>query len=253
LYFSGDIIIEYVIKIGGSLFPQKAIELVNSLNNNDNNKNNNNGHNNKNNCLIVTGGGEFANLIRKYDDKIDFSNDITHETAIDSMDIIAKLLNDKFDFTELVYSIENAKKVNVNGKIPILACSSLLKENEECTEIPHSWDLTSDSISAYIANSLKAKLLITTNVDGIYTQKPTSVGAKFLYEIDAKKLLTFDETSVDLMLGELLLKFGMNCFVVNGNFPERVLSIIEDNSINKISNKNYNNNYNFKYTLIRGE
>lgn len=169
------------------------------------------------------------------------------------MDIMVKLLNDKFNFTKIVYSIEEAENSLDNGYIPILACSEILKEYDVDAEIPHSWNMTSDSISAYIANLLKAKLLIVTNVDGIYTQKPTIVGAKFIHEIDAKKLLTFDETSVDLMLGELLAKFGTNCFVVNGNFPERVLSLIKGNTDSKINDNNYNANYNFKYTLIRGE
>ena len=231
-------IIEWVIKIGGSLFPKSAIELLNVLKNC--------------NCIVITGGGEFANLIRKYDNDIGFSNNITHETAIDSMDIIAKLLNDRLDFTKLVHSIEDAENSLKAGHIPILACSKLFSENKDFYDLPHSWNLTSDSMSAYLAESLKAKLLIATNVDGIYTRKPTSVGSKFIQEIDAKKLLTFDETSVDLMLGEFLLKFGTNCFVVNGNFPERVLSLIEDNSNSQLGNNNYKN-YNFRYTLIRGE
>ncbi|WP_244987894.1 delta 1-pyrroline-5-carboxylate synthetase [Methanobrevibacter arboriphilus] len=202
------------------------------------------------NCIIIAGGGEFANLIRKYDFETEFSNDITHETAINAMDIIAKLLNDKLNFTKLVYSLEEAEKVVDSGKIPILLCSDFLKDNNS---IPHSWNITSDSISAYVSNILKSKLLIATNVDGIYSREPNSVGSKFFDEIDAKKLLTFNETSVDLMLGELLLEFGTNCFVVNGNFPERVLSLIEVENSDRISDNNYKDNYNFKYTLIRGE
>jgi len=201
------------------------------------------------NCIIITGGGEFANLIRRYDFAIGFSSDITHETSINSMDIIAKLINDKLNFTKLVCSLEDAEKVVDSGNIPILLCSDFLKDNDF---IPHSWDITSDSISAYVSNILKSKLLIATNVDGIYSREPNSVGSNFFDEINAKKLLSFDETSVDLMLGELLLKFGTNCFVVNGNFPERVLSLIEAENGDKISN-NYKDNYNFKYTLIKGE
>ncbi|KZX15519.1 uridylate kinase [Methanobrevibacter cuticularis] len=208
------------------MFPDEAIDLIQVLRGT--------------NSLIINGGGQFANLIRKYDEEVSFSKDITHETAIDSMDIIAKLLNDKFDFTEIVDSLEEAIKVSKSGKIPIMQCSDILKENDE---IQHSWNLTSDSISAYIANLTKAKLLIATNVDGIYTRKPNSHNSKFMDEIDAKKLLTFNETSVDLMLGELLLKFGMNCFVVNGNFPERVLSLIKDSEYD----------HDFQYTYIRGE
>ncbi|WP_297897334.1 delta 1-pyrroline-5-carboxylate synthetase [uncultured Methanobrevibacter sp.] len=202
------------------------------------------------NCLIITGGGEFANLIRKYDGEIGFSNDVTHETAIQSMDITAKLLNDKLDFTKITSSLENLENILDSGKIPILICSDILKDN---SNIYPSWNVTSDSISAYVSNILKAKLLIATNVDGIYSREPNSVGSKFFDEIDAKKLLTFNETSVDLMLSELLIKFGNNCFVVNGSFPERVLSLIGGKNSDKMIDDDYKPNYNFRYTLIRGE
>ena len=114
--------------------------------------------------MIIIGGGEFANLIRKYDGDIGFSEDVTHETAIDCMDIMAKLLNDKLAFTEISYSIEDAMEVSDSGKIPILICSEILKENDP---LMHSWNVTSDSISAYVAGLLNARLLIATDVDGI--------------------------------------------------------------------------------------
>ena len=75
--------------------------------------------------MIIIGGGEFANLIRKYDGDIGFSEDVTHETAIDCMDIMAKLLDDKLAFTEISYSIEDAMEVSDSGKIPILICSEI--------------------------------------------------------------------------------------------------------------------------------
>ena len=62
-------------------------------------------------------------------------------------------------------------------------------------------------------------------------------------KIDAKKLLTFEESSIDVMLPSLLIEFGTNCYVVNGMYPERVLSLIDDNI----------NDYNFDYTLIIGD
>ena len=43
-------IIEWVIKIGGSLFPKSAIALIKELKGT--------------NTLLIIGGGEFANLIR---------------------------------------------------------------------------------------------------------------------------------------------------------------------------------------------
>ncbi|WP_268765970.1 amino acid kinase family protein [Methanobrevibacter olleyae] len=197
--------------MGGSLFPKKAIELADALKGQ--------------NCLFLIGGGEFANLIRKYDSEMEFSEDVTHETAIDSMDILAKLLNDKLAFTEISYTIKKANSISNSNKIPIMICSEILKEHEP---FRHSWDISSDSIAAYIANLLNAKLLIATNVNGIYTKDPSLSGAELIKEIDVNKLLTFDESSIDLMLPTLLIDYGLDCYVVNGEYPQRVLSIMNN-------------------------
>ena len=220
------IIIKQVVKIGGSLFPDNAIKLANKLKNT--------------NSLIILGGGEFANLIRKYDSNLSFSSEVTHYTAIDCMDIIAKLVNDKVESARLVYSIDEAQKVSDKNLTPIFAVSDFLKKEDpfEC-----SWDVTSDSIAAYVSHILNANLLIVTNVNGIYTREPSEEGSKFISKIDAKKLLTFEESSIDVMLPSLLIEFGTNCYVVNGMYPERVLSLIDDNI----------NDYNFDYTLIIGD
>ena len=220
------IIIKQVVKIGGSLFPDYAIELAKQLEGTD--------------SVIILGGGEFANLIRKYDSEINFSKKASHWTAIDCMDIIAKLVNDKVDSSELAYTIEEVKRLSDEGQTPIFVVSDFLrKENPfEC-----SWDVTSDSISAYVAHLLNANLLIVTNVNGIYTQEPKEPGSTFISKIDATTLLTFQESSIDVMLPALLLRYGTDCYVVNGKFPERVRSLIDDNV----------NDYNFDYTQIIGE
>ena len=219
-------IIKQVVKIGGSLFPNCAIELAKQLEDT--------------NSVIILGGGEFANLIRKYDAEINFSQQTNHWTAIECMDIIAKLLDDKVDSTRLAFSIEEVNNVSDEGLTPIFVVSKFLKEEDpfEC-----SWDVTSDSIAAYVAHLLNANLLIVTNVNGIYTQEPKEPGSTFISKIDAKTLLTFQESSIDVMLPSLLLEFGTDCYVVNGKFPERVLSLIDDNI----------NDYNFDYTQITGD
>ena len=220
------IIIKQVVKIGGSLFPDYAIDLADKLKSTD--------------SCIVLGGGEFANLIRKYDSEQHFSEEVNHWTAIDCMDIIAKLVNDKVESAKLAYSIDDVNKISDEGFTPIFVVSEFLRVEDpfEC-----SWDVTSDSIAAYIAHLLNAKLLIVTNVNGIYTQEPKESGSTFISKIDATTLLTFQESSIDVMLPSLLLKFGTNCYVVNGKYPERVLSLIDDSI----------NDYNFDYTQITGD
>lgn len=219
-------IIKQVVKIGGSLFPNYAINLAEKLKNTG--------------SVIILGGGEFANLIRKYNDDVNFSEETNHWTAIDCMDIIAKLVNDKVDSTKLAYSIEEVNAISDEGFTPIFVVSEFLKREDpfEC-----SWDVTSDSIAAYVSHLLNANLLIVTNVNGIYTQEPKEPGSTFISKIDATKLLTFQESSIDVMLPSLLLEFGSDCYVVNGKYPERVLSLIDDTI----------NDYNFDYTQIIGD
>ncbi len=220
------LIIKQVVKIGGSLFPDYAIDLAKKLENTS--------------SCIVLGGGEFANLIRKYDVEQHFSDETNHWTAIDCMDIMAKLTDDKVESAKLAYSIEETNQISDEGFTPIFISSRFLRDEDpfEC-----SWDVTSDSIAAYLAHVLNANLLIVTNVNGIYTQEPEESGSTFISKIDATTLLTFPETSVDVMLPSLLLKFGTNCYVVNGKYPERVLSLIDDSI----------NDYNFDYTQITGD
>lgn len=212
---------EWVVKIGGSLFPEDAIKFCKSLVGKK--------------VLIICGGGDLANKIRDYDKKTRFSDTSAHKTAVLCMDILGILLADKIEEAEAVYSLEDAKKVADSGKLPVLLPSKLL---EYLDPLEHSWDITSDSISVYISWLLKTKILIVTNVDGIYTKNPSQDGAKLIKDISAKKLLNFGESSVDENLPELLLKYKLNCYVINGKYPERAISLIEGK--------------NSQYTFIRG-
>ena len=220
------IIIKQVVKIGGSLFPDHAINLAKRLENTS--------------SVIILGGGEFANLIRKYDSQINFSDEANHWAAIECMDITARLVSDKVESARLAYTIEEIEKISDDGFTPIFAVSDFLRREDpfEC-----SWDVTSDSIAAYVAHLLNANLLIVTDVNGIYTQEPKEPGSTFISKIDATTLLTFQESSIDVMLPTLLLRYGSDCYVVNGKYPERVMSLIDDNI----------NDYNFDYTQIIGE
>ena len=204
---------EWVVKLGGSLFHEDAVKFCKSLVGK--------------NVLVICGGGEFANKIRKYDAEMGFSDSASHKTAILCMDILGMLVVDKVDDAEAVYSLGDAKKVLNDGKLPILLPSKLF---EYLDPLEHSWNVTSDSIAVYISWLLKTKILIVTNVDGIYTDDPSLDGAELIQNISAKKLLTFGETSVDENLPELLLKYKLDCYVVNGKYPKRAISIIEGKS-----------------------
>ncbi|BDZ69507.1 delta 1-pyrroline-5-carboxylate synthetase [Methanobacterium petrolearium] len=204
---------EWVVKIGGSLFPEYSINLARKLVGKD--------------VMVVCGGGDLANQIREYHEKIDLSPSAGHWTAILCMDILGMLLADKFNDLVAVKSSEDAEKVLKSAKLPVLLPSRMM---EELDPLEHSWRVTSDSISLYISHLVKAKLLIATDVDGIYTHSPSEDGAQFIKEISAKKLLTFGETSLDESFAELLLEYKTSSYVVNGKHPERALSILDGQS-----------------------
>lgn len=214
---------EWIVKIGGSLFPEDAVNLSKTLLGKS--------------VMVICGGGELANQLRLYDKKMHFRDAVTHKSAILCMDILGMLLADKVPGAEGVHSIDQAEKTLNGGKLPILIPSQFLFGKDP---LEHSWRVTSDSLSLYIAHRLKAKLLIATDVDGIYDHKPSKDGTQLIRNISAKKLLDFGETSVDEFLAGLLLQYGSSCYVINGKYPERVLSIIEGKSEDT------------KYTLIGG-
>jgi hypothetical protein len=205
---------DWLVKVGGSLFLEDAAELCRALVGTS--------------SMVVCGGGVLANTLRNYDAKFHFSDTANHKSAIMCMDILGTLVADRVEGAEAVQSLEDAKKLVDVGKLPVLLPSKLL---EYLDPLEHSWRVTSDSISFYISDLLKAKLLIATDVDGIYTREPSLDGAKLIKNISAKKLLNFGETSVDEFLPELLLQQKSQCYIVNGKHPERVLSLIEGKSV----------------------
>lgn len=215
---------KWVVKIGGSLFPEYAVKICQKLVGED--------------VMVICGGGKLANLIRDYDSDIKFSDTAAHKSAILCMDILGMLLADKISGADAINSTEHIQRTLDENKLPIFMPSKFLELQDP---LEHSWNVTSDSLSLYISHLLKAKLLIATDVDGIYNHQPSHPGAQLIKHISAKKLLNFGETSVDKFLGKLLLQYKTNCYVVNGKYPERVISIIEGRS----------DQYT-KYTLIGG-
>lgn len=220
---------DWVIKIGGSLFPEDAVSFCKTLNDFKE------GVKSSPRIMLICGGGEFANKIREYNEEQFFSDSANHNSAIICMDIVGTLLADKIDNFSAVKSLEDIELICNQNEIPVLLPSTLM---EQFDPLEHSWRVSSDSIALFISHLLKAKLLIATDVDGIYTHDPSHDDAKLIKNISAKKLLNFGETSVDEFLPELLMKYRSKCYVVNGKYPERAISIIEGKSS--------------KYTLIGG-
>ncbi|MCD7782069.1 MAG: delta 1-pyrroline-5-carboxylate synthetase [Methanosphaera sp.] len=217
----------YVIKIGGSLYPDYVDDIIDVLDEIPEK------------VVLVNGGGMLANQVRELDNKVHYSMDTNHWMAIMCMDIIATLIADRHDNIVLVDKFEDISCVHRDNKIPLMLTYDLLREYDP---LIHSWEVTSDSIACWICSMLNAKLLILTNVNGIYNGDICNPNKKLIKNISASELLIFEETSVDKCLPKLLIKYNLDCFVLNGKYPERLLALTSSDS-----------NNNSLYTYIGGK
>jgi aspartokinase-like uncharacterized kinase len=208
-----------VVKVGGSLalYPEKLRALCAKLSE----------ISAKHKLIVVPGGGEFADLVRDLDKRFNLSNKASHRMAILGMDQYGVLLSSLMPCSCAVNQLENVQKVLDLGKLPVFLSSNLLLSEDP---LQNSWDVTSDSIAVYIAGQLNiSKVLLVTDVDGVYTCDPEKHSdAKLIKRLPAKELLMMNKrTSVDKFLPKLLLQLQIECFVVNGLYPERVEAVLD--------------------------
>lgn len=112
--------------------------------------------------LIVPGGGPFADAVRSVSEQHPLADDDAHWMAILGMDQFAILLASRIRNAELVHCRGEVARAHARGKIPVLAPYRWLREADP---LPHSWDVTSDSIAAWIAARLAALQLILIKPD----------------------------------------------------------------------------------------
>jgi aspartokinase-like uncharacterized kinase len=211
---------EAVIKVGGSLAenPAGLRALCNSLDKTAK----------KHRIAIVPGGGKFADVVRELDQRFVLSFDISHRMAILGMDQFGLLLSQFIPNSCATYLLSDAKQLSEIKVVPIFLPSRLMFQEKP---LEPSWDVTSDSIAAYVASRLSAdKVILVTDVDGIFTSDPKkNSDAKLLMRISASELLGLAQrTSVDQFLPKLLLKTRAYCYVVNGTYPERINAILAE-------------------------
>jgi aspartokinase-like uncharacterized kinase len=180
----------------------------------------------KHRIVVVPGGGKFADVAREFDQQFALSSDISHRMAVLGMDQFGLLLSQIIPNSCATYLLSDAKQLSEIRVVPIFLPSWLMFQEDP---LEHSWDVTSDSIAAYVASRFNAdKVILVTDVDGIFTSDPkTHSDAKLINELSVSELLKLiQRTSVDLFLPKLLLKTQMDCYVVNGAYPERIEAIL---------------------------
>ncbi len=182
-----------VVKIGGSV-AEVAGEIFNEL------------YETGRDVLVVPGGWIFAEKIRE----LNVDDDSAHWMAIEAMNIYGYYLS---RYAELIEPHDF--DFEIRG-VRILLPYILLKKYDE---LPHSWDVTSDSITVWIAEKVDAgKIIKVTDVDGIVS------GGRVLEKITAGDI-SF-ETCIDRFTPRLLEEYGREMFICNGFARGRVKDYI---------------------------
>jgi len=182
-----------VVKLGGSLFNQVP-DLVPVL------------LASKRPLYIVPGGGIFADAVRK--SRVD--NDSAHWMAIASMDQYGWYIASQGLLATALLQVPDLPVV-------FLPYCSL----RQLDPLPHSWDVTSDSIAAWVADVLGLDLLVLKSVDGIMRDGD-------LIDLVEKPVKT---EVVDPLFIPTVLEKKIKTTIINGSRMERVEKILKGETV----------------------
>jgi aspartokinase-like uncharacterized kinase len=113
--------------------------------------------------LVVPGGGPFADAVREVDRRLGLSDDAAHWMAVLAMDQYAHFIAWRLAGGVLVTGPADIEPALSQSTVPVLAPYRWLREADP---LPHSWDVTSDSIAAWIAGQVGAEELVLVKPPG---------------------------------------------------------------------------------------
>lgn len=167
--------------------------------------------------VVVPGGGSFADEVRRADRRFKLGDSAAHWMAILAMDQYGHLLADLAPGAVLVRSRRELSP----GRLNVLAPSAWLRRADP---LPHSWDVTSDSIAAWIACALRARrLMLVKDVDGFLARRRASGGRRALERrVSRTKLSGVVDPHFARALGP-----GTACWIVRGSRPTRIAQLLQ--------------------------
>jgi len=127
--------------------------------------------------LVLPGGGPFADAVREMFKRIKIGEDAAHWMAVLGMDQYAYALAARLPDAALVDGDGAIAAALQANRLPVLAPYRWLRAADP---LPHSWEVTSDSIAAWLAGRLGARRIVLL--------KPAHAGPKKL--VDAYFLRT---------------------------------------------------------------
>lgn len=172
--------------------------------------------------LFMAGGGLFADQVRVIDDAFDLSDSAAHWMAIAAMDQCGYLLADCMPGVEEVYDLDSALSVAATGSSAVLIPSWLLRRHDP---LPHSWQVTSDSLAAWLTGLANInRLVLLKDVPGLYQTDSPITPPPLLAEITRDQLARYQV--VDPFFARVLPDH-VECWIVDGRQPDRLEILLE--------------------------
>jgi 5-(aminomethyl)-3-furanmethanol phosphate kinase len=107
--------------------------------------------------VVVPGGGPFAETVRVAQPKMGFDDRAAHEMALLAMEQYGCALASLGAGWRLAASAEAIRDVLREGGVPVWSPTPMLRD---ANDVPWSWDVTSDSLAAWLAGRIGAKRVL---------------------------------------------------------------------------------------------
>jgi aspartokinase-like uncharacterized kinase len=167
--------------------------------------------------LVVPGGGRFADAVREADRRFGLRPTTSHRMAILGMEQFGWLLS------ELIPGAERRADLAPGGA---RGATVLLPARLALDALPTSWQVTSDSIAAWVAGQVGAdRLVLVKDVDGLFAEWPPR--GQPLARLTVAELAKLRPEGVDAYLPTALERASFETWVIGGRDPARVVELLE--------------------------
>jgi 5-(aminomethyl)-3-furanmethanol phosphate kinase len=166
--------------------------------------------------IVVPGGAGFADAVRDADRRFGLRAPTSHRMAILGMEQFGWLLSDL---------IPGAVRCADLARVAAGRTTVLLPAALPLDELPASWQVTSDSIAAWVAGQLGAeRLVLVKEVDGLFAEWPRSGDP--LPRLTVAELAALRPRGVDAYLPTVLEDATFETWVISGRDPQRVADLL---------------------------
>lgn len=113
--------------------------------------------------VVIPGGGPFADVVRRMFKRVKIGEDAAHWMAVLGMEQYAHALAARITGAALVDDAAGITRALAAGELPVLAPYRWLRATDP---LPHTWEITSDSIAAWFAGALGARRVVLIKAVG---------------------------------------------------------------------------------------